>query len=579
MNNFSSGIRQLFSVILPHKKTMIITILCATIASLSNVFATLTLGDAIDQMVGKGDVNFPNLFRSLLLLAILYTVASITTWFVSILSNRIAYRTARDLRISIGDKLGRLPLSYFDTHPHGDIISRFTNDLDSVSDALSLGLVSLFMGIVTILSALIIMLYLSIPITLVILLMTPLCFLAAWILTKTSQKTFQKQQKIVGDLSGFISETVGNMKTIKAFGYEEKSVDKFETINADLNVTGRQAQFAAALLNPATRVIDNLSYTLVGIVGGLTVIASGINSVGTIASFLIFSSQFSKPINEISGIMANIQTASAAMMRVQSILNEKEQLPDQPDATLLEHPKGDIVFNNIDFAYRKNQKLIQNLSLEAKPGKLVAIVGPTGAGKTTIVNLLMRFYEINQGVISIDGKNIIDITRDSLRRAFGMVLQETWLFHGTVRENIAYGKEDASEDEIIAASKFAHAHSFIMRMEHGYDTMIAEDGGNLSVGQKQLLTIARVMLTNPSLLILDEATSSIDTLTEQRVQRAFFKMMYGRTSFVIAHRLSTIISADLILVLDKGQVIETGTHQQLLEQKGFYYQLYHSQFE
>ncbi|MFV0401030.1 MAG: ABC transporter ATP-binding protein [Oscillospiraceae bacterium] len=577
-NDSKMGRKHLFKALSGHIGEAAITLLFATIASLSAVFATLVIGWAIDCATGPGNVDYVALLRNLILLGVLYLLSAVFTWLVAIFANRIAFGVSRDLRGQVFEKLGRLPLSFFDQNPHGDIISRFTNDLDSVSDALSLGLVSLFTGIVTVLSALALMLSLSWRITLVILLVTPLCFAAAWLVAHLSQTTFRKQQDVVGEMSAYVSEMVGNQKIVKAFGYEEESAKRFGIINQVLKKTGTNAQFASAMINPSTRFVDNLSSMLLGIVGGFTAIAGGV-SVGVVSSFLIFSGQFSKPFNEFSGIMTNIQTALASLERIHGILSLPEETPDSPDAAELESPKGEVAFKDVDFSYSKDRELIKGLTLQAKPGNLIAIVGPTGAGKTTIVNLLMRFYEIDAGAITVDGGNITAVTRDSLRRSFGMVLQETWLFRGTIRENIAYGRPDATQEEIESAARFSHAHSFIKRMAKGYDTMLDEDGGNLSQGQKQLLTIARVMLTNPSMLILDEATSSIDTLTEIRVQRAFLKMMQGRTSFVIAHRLSTIVSADLILVLDKGKIVETGTHRQLLDKNGFYAELYRSQFE
>lgn len=570
------------SILLPILKNktgiIIFTILSAVLYSVSGVIATLQISSAMDNLAGKGNVNYAGLGINLRNLIIIYIVSAISSWLIAALSNRIAFSTARDIRHLILEKLGRLPLAYYDGTPHGDIISRFTNDLDSISNALSLSLASVFSGLATVVTVLIVMFKISTKITFVIILMTPLTFLAAKIVTSASQNTFRKQQEIVGEMSGYISEMVGNQKVIKAFGYESESVAEFEHINSELNKTGKKAHFASAMVNPSTRVVDHVSYILVGVVGGFIALSNGL-TIGNISAFLMFSSQFAKPFNEISGIMSDIQTGFAAMQRVRLILNEKEEIPDDINAKVLEKPKGLVEFKNVDFSYDKKRPLIQDFSLKTNSSDLIAIVGPTGAGKTTIVNLLMRFYEIDNGAIMIDGENIVRITKDSLRKSFGMVLQETWLFNGTIKENIAYGCPDATDEEIKQAGRMSYADNFISRLPGGYDTVIAEDGGNLSGGQKQLLTIARVMLTNPSMLILDEATSSIDTLTEKRVQKAFLNLMSGRTSFVIAHRLSTIVKADMILVLDKGQVVETGTHNELLNKKGFYYQLYESQFQ
>lgn len=578
MQTKRGSLHRLLTVIAGHKPAVAFTLLFAALSSVAGVYATLLLGRSIDLIAGSGDVDFPGLFRTLWVLGGMYLCSALFGWLVNLTANRVAYRTARDLRHRAFAKLGRLPLSFFDRHPHGDLISRFTVDLDSVSDALALGLVNLFSGAVVVVSALALMLSLSPAITLVILLVTPLCFLVAWLVARSSQQSFRRQQAVVGEMSGFVSEIVGNQKTVKAFGYEEKSAERFKEINGRLYTVGKNAQFASSLVNPSARFVDHISYLLVGVVGGFIAMGGGV-SVGVVSSFLIYSGQFSKPFNEISGIMSNLQTAFASLDRIFAILDETEEQPDAPDAKALADIRGEVAFQDVSFSYSKDRPLIQDLNLRAEPGSLVAIVGPTGAGKTTIVNLLMRFYELDGGAIRVDDFPSTDLERDSLRRNFGMVLQETWLFSGTIKENIAYGKPDATDEEIIAAAKFAHAHSFIRQLPQGYDTPIGEDGGNLSQGQKQLLTIARVMLTNPAMLILDEATSSIDTLTEMRVQRAFFKMMQGRTSFVIAHRLSTIVSADLILVLDKGRIVETGTHFALLAKNGFYTSLYQSQFQ
>lgn len=560
---------------------IILLLVCAVVSSLSSVFSTMYLGRAIDTMIGKGNVAFGDLIRIIAVLACLFLSASLFQWFVSLLSNHVAYGTAKLLRERMFDKFGRLPLAYFDRSSKGDLISRFTNDLDSVSDALSLSLVSLFMGLVTVVSSLIVMFSLNVRMTVTILLCTPLVFLAGYAISKFTRNTYIKQQATVGAMSGFVSEIVGNEKLVKAFGYEETSGERFEEINQSLFQTATKAQFASAIFNPATRFVDHLSYMLVGLIGALTAIGrfGGGATVGTISQFLIYSGQFAKPFNEISGLMANIQTGIAALGRVFMVIDANEERQEVDSTPALQCGEGNVEFEDVSFSYYPGRPLIQHFNLRAASGSTIAIVGATGAGKTTLVNLLMRFYELNSGTIRVDGQDISEVTRDSLRRSFGMVLQDTWIFAGTIRDNIAYGHPQATEEEIIQAAKSAHAHSFIKRMPHGYNTLLEQDGGNLSEGQKQLLTIARVMLTNPEMLILDEATSSIDTLTEIRIQKTFLKMMKGRTSFVIAHRLSTITSADLILVMDKGNVVETGTHRELLQSRGLYYQLYHSQFE
>lgn len=572
---------RLWKVMSCYRGHIILLLVCAVVSSLSSVFSTMYLGRAIDTMIGKGNVAFGDLTRIIAVLACLFLSASLFQWFVSLLSNHVAYGTAKLLRETMFDKFGRLPLAYFDRSSKGDLISRFTNDLDSVSDALSLSLVSLFMGLVTVVSSLIVMFSLNVRMTVTILLCTPLVFLAGYAISKFTRNTYIKQQATVGAMSGFVSEIVGNEKLVKAFGYEETSGERFEEINQSLFQTATKAQFASAIFNPATRFVDHLSYMLVGLIGALTAIGrfGGGATVGTISQFLIYSGQFAKPFNEISGLMANIQTGIAALGRVFMVIDANEERQEVDSTPALQCGEGNVEFEDVSFSYYPGRPLIQHFNLRAASGSTIAIVGATGAGKTTLVNLLMRFYELNSGTIRVDGQDISEVTRDSLRRSFGMVLQDTWIFAGTIRDNIAYGHPQATEEEIIQAAKSAHAHSFIKRMPHGYDTLLEQDGGNLSEGQKQLLTIARVMLTNPEMLILDEATSSIDTLTEIRIQKTFLKMMKGRTSFVIAHRLSTITSADLILVMDKGNVVETGTHRELLQSHGLYYQLYHSQFE
>ncbi|WP_099204446.1 ABC transporter ATP-binding protein [Scatolibacter rhodanostii] len=569
---------RLLGIMSSYKLHLILLFVCAIISSISSVLSTMYLGSALDTMLGKDNVDFRALSRIIIILAILFLSASLFQWFVSLISNYVSYHTAETLRKKMFAKFGKLPLSYFDRSAQGDMISRFTNDLDNVSDALSLSIVSLFMGIVIVISSLIIMLMLNVQLALTILLCTPLVFIAGFLISKFTRKTYITQQATVGNMSAFVSEMVGNQKLVKAFGYEDSSIVTFETINQSLFKTATRAQFASAIFNPITRFIDHISYLLVGLVGSLIAISSGA-TIGMISQFLIYSSQFAKPFNEISGIMSNIQTGIASLKRVFIVIDATEEKQEDGTVPDLKCVKGAVEFKNVDFSYTKGKPLIQNFNLKVAPGSTIAIVGSTGAGKTTLVNLLMRFYELNGGAIYVDGQDASQVTRDSLRRSFGMVLQDTWIFAGTIRENIAYGKPDATDEEVVAAAKAAHAHSFIRRMPNGYDSLLEQDGGNLSEGQKQLLTIARIMLTDPEMLILDEATSSIDTLTEIRIQKTFLAMMQGRTSFVIAHRLSTIASADMILVMDKGNVVETGNHNELLAAGGLYAQLYHSQFE
>lgn len=552
--------------------------ICAFISNLFTVTTPLLVGKTIDNMLGKNVVNFSAIKKMLLILIFIYIISSLFQRIMYILTNIVANRTVAAIRQDAFDKILRLPLKYFDNNAHGDVMSRLTNDMDAVSDGLLQGITQLFSGIITIAGSLIFMLVLSPKITVVVLVMTPLCFLIASYITTNSNKMFRRQQKTIGQLNGYIEEIIGNEKLVKALGYEAPSAEKFKIINNNLYECGQKAQFYSSLTNPATRFVNNLIYIFVGIIGGISAL-SGNFSVGKIASFLTYANQFSQPINNITSVSAQLQAAFASAERIFSILDEIPEAPEGTDLSVIKNCDGEVCFENISFSYKKEIPLINNLNLKVKRGDNIAIVGPTGAGKTTIVNLLMRFYEINSGSIYVDDYNTRNVTRDSLRSCFGMVLQETWLFNGTVKENIAYGKLWASEEEILSASKASYAHSFIKRLPEGYDTIITEGGGNLSEGQKQLLTIARVMLANPPILILDEATSRIDTRTEINVQKAFKSIMKGRTSFIIAHRLSTIRNADLILVMNKGQIVESGTHKELLEKEGFYSKLYYSQFD
>lgn len=552
-----------------------LAILCAFICNIGIVFATYLNGLAIDNIQGINNVNFENLKRILILLAFIYFISSIFQWFISRYANKVSYLIVRDMRRDVFISLNKLPLSYYDKSPQGDIISRFTNDLDNVSDAFSISITNVFSGIVTIITALICMLYLNVKITLGILIVTPICFFIAFIMSKFSQTSFLKQQQSVGELSSFVSEIVGNQKIVKAFHREKTVIKEFDYVSDNLCKTAIKAMFASAMINPSTRFINNISYVLVGFLGGILAITEGV-SVGIISSFLIYSAQFAKPFNEISGITSQIQTAFASLERIFFIIDEKIEEPENVNAIELNECKGNITIDNMSFSYDKNISFIEDFSIKVKGGETIAIVGPTGCGKTTLVNLLMRFYEIDKGNIYIDGKNIKDVKKDSLRKNFGMVLQDPWLFNGTVKENIAYGKPEATDEEIISAAKSAYAHSFIKRLKNGYNTIINNE--ELSVGERQLLTIARVMLVEPKILILDEATSSIDTLTEVKVQNGFLNLMEGRTSFVIAHRLSTIINCDKILVMNKGKIVEQGKHEELLKRKGFYYDIYNSQF-
>lgn len=571
MTNF----KKLLRYVKPYRFQVALALFCAFISNVGIVVATYLNGVAIDNIGGVNNVNFQGLTRILIGLGIIYLISVTFQWFISRYANKVSYMIVRDMRRDTFKSLNKQSLAYYDHNPHGDIISRFTNDLDSVSDALAVSITNVFSGGVTVITALVFMLYLNVEITIAILIVTPICFIIASLISKFSQKTFVKQQQAVGELSSFVAEIVGNQKTVKVFNREEKSMEEFNHISDNLCKVATKAMFASALINPSTRFINNISYIAVGLVGGILAITSGV-SVGIVSSFLVYSTQFAKPFNEISGITGQIQTAFASLTRIFSIIEEKPEDEDKSNAIELKDCRGNISIKDISFSYDKKKPLIQNFSFEAKSGQLIAIVGPTGCGKTTLVNLLMRFYDIDQGEILVDDNNIRDIKKNSLKKSFGMVLQDPWLFKGTIKENIAYGNPNATEDEIVEAAKAAHAHSFIKRLKDGYDTIISDE--DLSQGQRQLLTIARVMLANPRMLILDEATSSIDTLTEIRIQKAFLNLMEGRTSFVIAHRLSTIVNADKILVMNNGNIIEQGNHQELISKKGFYYDLYNSQF-
>ncbi|GFP75066.1 ABC transporter ATP-binding protein [Clostridium fungisolvens] len=556
---------------------LILVIVFALTSNILSIVAPFFTGKAIDYMVKKGQVNFSAILKIVAFLSIIYGLSAVLQWFLSIFTNVISNRTVKDIRDELFEKLNTMPLKYYDSKANGDIISRFTNDIDAISEGLLQGITQLFSGIITFVGSLIFMLDLSPVITLVVVVITPLCFLLSSFIAKNSKKMFKEQSKTLGELNGYIEEIIGNQKIVKAFNYEERSEEAFKEINGRLYECGRRAQFFSSLTNPGTRYINNITYILSGIIGAIVSVAGGL-SIGKISSFLIYSNQFAKPINDITSIATQLQSAIASAERVFAILDEQGEPSEQNKQSRNEAVEGKVEFENVSFSYKKDRPLIEGLTMNINPGSTVAIVGPTGAGKTTLVNLLMRFYEIDKGKILIDGHDIKEVTKESVRSSFGMVLQESWLFAGTIRENIAYGKADATDEAIVNASKAAYAHSFIKRLPEGYDTLITEDGANLSQGQRQLLTIARVMLMNPSMLILDEATSSIDTLTEARIQKAFLSLMKGRTSFVIAHRLSTIREADLILVMNNGKIIEQGNHDELLMKNGFYAKLYNSQY-
>lgn len=559
------------------KNILIYVVVFATLSSLFSMAAPILVGMGVDNIVAKGRVDFKSIFYIILILVVIYIMASLFQWlmgiFISILSNKVA----KALRDDTFDSLSIVSLQYFDTGSYGDVISRLTNDIDTVTEGLIQGTTQLFSGAVLILGSFGFMLYLSPIITVIVLVITPVSFAIASFVTKRSNKMFKQQSKLLGQLNGYVEEILSNQRIVKAFSYEKETQNKFKEINEKLYYCGRDAQFYSSLTNPSTRFVNNISYIAVGVVGGIAAI-SGKITVGRITSFLSYATQFAKPINEITSVLWQIQAAIAAAQRVFDVMNQDSEPQDNSASVDMDKCKGQVACQNVYFSYTKEVPLIEDFNMFVKPGSTIAIVGPTGAGKTTLINLIMRFYEINKGEIKIDGISIKHLTRYSLRQMFGMVLQETWLFKGTVKENIAYGNPDATDEEIINAAKSANAHGFIKRLENGYDTIIEEDGENLSQGQKQLLTIARAMLKNAPILILDEATSNVDIRTEIKIQKAFLNIMKGKTSFVIAHRLSTIKEADLILVMDKGKVVEQGKHAELLSNKGLYYKLYNSQF-
>lgn len=565
---------KLNSYIAGNRKYLILVIISALLANIFMLVAPYISGRAIDFIKGENNVDFPMVAKFIGILFAVYVLNALFTWGMTVFTNALSNHSIEKMRKDAFGKISKLPLKFFDGHSHGDIISRLTNDIDAVSEGLLQGITQLFSGIVTVVGSLVLMFLLDWRITLCVIVITIICIFVSKAIATNSGKMFRLQAQTIGELNGYVSETVGNLKVVKAFGYEDKSSEVFGEINARLYDCGQKAQFYSSLVNPTTRYINNLAYISVGVLGGLAALAGHL-SVGIISSFLIYATQFARPINDMTSILTQLQSAQAAAARIFALGEIEPETPDE-DRPELEVKNGEVMFKDVDFSYNKDKELIKDLNIAAKPGQRVAIVGPTGAGKTTIVNLLMNFYGVDKGTIFIDGQAIDSVQRDSLRKNFGMVLQDTWLFAGTVKENIAYGKEGATDEEIINAAKAASAHGFIKRLPNGYDTMITEDGGNLSSGQKQLLTIARAMLSDPKILILDEATSNVDTMTEQRIQKAFLKMMEGRTSFIIAHRLSTIREADLILVMDKGRIIEQGTHNELLAKNGFYTKLYNS---
>ena len=572
--------RRLMGYVRPHRISFAASFVSAAISVILQLYTPILIGEGIDLIVAAGQVDFGALLPLVTKLAIVVVGAAAFQWLQGYCVNRLSYETVRDMRVEASDKLSRMPLSFIDSHAHGDLMSRVVNDVDQVGDGLLQGFTQLFTGVITIVGTLAFMLSINLTMTLVVVLVTPLSIFAAGAIAKLSNKSFTAQQRIQGQLGGHIEEYVGEQKLVDAFAYGPNAQQRFDALNAELYTAGERAQFMGSLSNPGTRFINNIIYAVVAVIGCVGVITGvpAALTVGGVQIFLSYANQYTKPFNEVTNVITQIQTAYASARRMFALLDAREQEPDAADAVELTAPQGEVIFEHVDFSYVPDRKLLQDICIDAKPGMRFALVGPTGCGKTTLVNLLMRFYEINGGTLRVDGYSIDNVTRDSLRGNLGMVLQETWLKAGTIAENIAYGKPDATREEIIAAAKKAHAHSFICRLPNGYDTQVAEDGGNISQGQRQLLCIARVMLRRPPILILDEATSSIDTRTEVLVQDAFEELMKGRTSFIVAHRLSTIKNADQILVMKAGNIIERGTHEELLAQGGFYKQLYESQF-
>ncbi|MBQ8912598.1 MAG: ABC transporter ATP-binding protein [Lachnospiraceae bacterium] len=556
---------------------VVLSFACAFVSVIATLYAPILTGDAINLIVKPGEVDFDGIREIIVKFLIVVGITAIAQWIMSIINNRITYMVVKDIRIEAFNHLSDMPLSYIDSNAHGDIVSRIVTDIDQFADGLLMGFSQLFTGVVTIVGTLCFMLYLNVSIALVVVVLTPFSLFVAAFIAKRTYKLFRGQSESRGELTELVDEMIGEQKIVQAFGYEEDALERFAVINDKLEKDSMNATFYSSLVNPSTRFVNGLVYAAVGIIGAFAVLRGKL-SVGRLTSFLSYANQYTKPFNEISNVITELQNAIACAGRVFELIDEPGEVSEPVGARVLDKAKGEIVIEDVSFSYTEDKKLIEHLNLLVKPGMRVAIVGPTGCGKSTLINLLMRFYDVNAGSISVDGTDIRKMTRESLRDNYGMVLQETWLKTGTIRDNITYGKPDATDEEVIEAAKKAHSHSFIKRLPNGYDTVITEDGGNLSQGQKQLLCITRVMLLMPPMLILDEATSSIDTRTEIRIQKAFNKMMEGRTSFVVAHRLSTIKEADIILVMKDGNIIEKGSHEELLALNGFYSNLYNAQF-
>ncbi|MDE6767650.1 MAG: ABC transporter ATP-binding protein/permease, partial [Eubacterium sp.] len=568
--NSKQTLKKVISYIDKYKYYLILSMFFAVITVSLTLYAPILVGRAIDCIVSSGNVDFAEITSILLRLVIVIAVTAIVQWLMNVCNNKIAYNVSRDLRQKAFVKIENLPCSYLDAHSKGDIVSRVINDVDQLSDGLLMGFTQFFTGIITIIGTIGFMLSINVWITLVVVLVTPLSFFIARFIAKRTYKMFSLQSKTRGEQTAFIDEMISNQKVAQAYNMDDKNLERFDDINNRLADYSLKATFFSSITNPATRFVNSIVYAAVALFGALLAVNGGI-TVGILSSFLAYANQYTKPFNEISSVVTELQNALACAARVLNMIEEDSVLPDRDNAVDIENPKGEIEIRNLAFSYSPDKELITNLNLKVKPGMTVAIVGPTGCGKTTLINLLMRFYDANSGEILLDGNNLLDITRNSLRSNIGMVLQDTWLKSGTIAENIRLANPDATDEEVVDAAKAAHAHSFIKRLPNGYDTYIGEDGGSLSQGQKQLLCITRLMLSPPPVLILDEATSSIDTRTEIRIQKAFNKLMQGRTTFVVAHRLSTIKNADIILVMNDGDIIEQGNHKQLFEKKGFYY--------
>lgn len=577
MHKQKSTTKKILKLIKPYMHLVMLSFVFALISAILTLYAPILIGDGVDLILAEGKVDFVGIFHILKSLAVILVITSIAQWLMNLCNNTITYRVVKDVRRRAFSNLQKLPLKYIDSHQYGDTISRVITDVDQFSDGLLMGFSQLFTGLVTIVGTLVFMLSIDVKISLVVICITPVSLFVASFIAKKTYMMFQKQSEVRAQMTSLVDEMVGNQKIVQAFGYQKKALERFDGINKELQKCSLKAIFFSSITNPSTRFVNGLVYTGVGIVGAISAMQGAI-SVGQLSCFLSYANQYTKPFNEISGVVTELQNAFACAKRVFDFIEEDPETEDAYDAVSLQHVDGSLELSHVSFSYDPNVKLLQDLNLQVRPGQKIAIVGPTGCGKTTLINLLMRFYDVDAGKIVLSGQDIMHITKDSLRSNYGMVLQETWLKSCTIAENIAYGKPDATREEIERAAKAAHAHEFIVRMKDGYDTVITEEGGNLSQGQKQLLCIARVMLNLPPMLILDEATSSIDTRTEIKIQEAFRHMMEGRTSFIVAHRLSTIKEADMILVMKDGNMIEQGNHEELLKKNGFYAKLYKSQF-